>query len=108
MLLPKTISSLVLILYLDRRKISLSLAEKYCSEIIFRIYNKTYVALRFKNASGGNELRNELFEGSNTPKGITRFKNRSKIYASISSCSSNEIRLLSNCNHLLILERLIF
>jgi hypothetical protein len=60
---------------LDKRKISLSLAEKYCSEII---YNKTYVALRFKNDSGGYELRNELFEGSNTPKGITRFKNRSK------------------------------
>jgi hypothetical protein len=47
-LYSKMISSLVLIRYLHKRNISLSLAEKYCPEIIFRIYNKTYMALGFK------------------------------------------------------------
>ena len=74
----KTISSLVLIRYLHKRNIPLSLAEKYCREIIFRLYDKTHVALGFKNDSGGYELRNEFFKGSNSPKDITTFKNKSK------------------------------
>ena len=36
------------------------------------------MALGFKNDSGGYELRNELFKGSNTPKDITTFKNSGK------------------------------
>ena len=74
----KTISSLVLIRYLHKRNISLSIAEKFCNETIFRIYNKTYTALGFKNDSGGYELRNEFFKGSNSPKDITTIKNKDK------------------------------
>lgn len=74
----KTISSLVLIRYLHKRNIPLSLAGKYCREIIFRLYDKTHVALGFKNDSGGYELRNEYFKGSSSPKYITTFENRKK------------------------------
>lgn len=74
-LYDKTITSLVLIRYLHKRNIPFSIAEKFCTEIIFRIYNKTYIALGFKNDSGGYELRNEFFKGSSSPKDITTFKN---------------------------------
>lgn len=74
----KTITELVLIRYLHKRNIPLSVAEKYCSEIIFRISNKNYVALGFKNDSGGYELRNEFFKGSNSPKDITTIKTKGK------------------------------
>jgi len=71
----KTISSLVLVRYLHKRNISLPVAEKYCSEIIFQNHDKTFAALGFKNDSGGYELRNEFFKGSNSPKDITTIKN---------------------------------
>ena len=74
----KTISSLFLIRYLHKRNIPLSTAEKYCSEIVYQMYNKTYMALGFKNDSGGYELRNEFFKGSNSPKDITTIKNKGK------------------------------
>lgn len=37
-------------------------------EIIFRIHNKTYAALGFKNDSRGYEFRNEFFEESSSLK----------------------------------------
>ena len=74
----KTISDLVLIRYLHKRNIPLYVAEKYCSEITFRIYNKTHVALGFKNDSGGYELRNEFFKGSNSPKDISTIETKGK------------------------------
>jgi hypothetical protein len=106
-LYDKTISSLVLIRYLHKRNIPLSLAEKYCSEIIYRLYNKTYAALGFKNDSGGYELRNEFFKGSNSPKDITTFKNKGKKVAVfegffdflsfISFLSNKELKPISFC-----------
>jgi DNA primase len=74
-LYAKTISSLVLIRYLHKRNISVPVAEKYCNEIVFRNHDKTFAALGFKNDSGGYELRNEFFKGSNSPKDITTIKN---------------------------------
>ena len=106
-LYDKSISSLALIRYLHKRNISLSLAEKYCSEIIFKTYGKTNFALGFKNDSGGYELRNEFFKGSNSPKDITTFKNKGKKIAVfegffdflsfISLLSKNEIRETDFC-----------
>jgi len=58
--------------------VALPLEEKYCSEIIFRTYDKTNIALGFKNDSGGYELRNEFFKGSNTPTDVTTFKNKAE------------------------------
>jgi len=74
----KTISDLVLIRYLHKRNIPLYVAEKYCSEITCRIYNKTHVAFEFKNDSGGYELRNEFFKGSNSPKDISTIETKGK------------------------------
>ena len=37
---------------------------------------KPHIALGFKNDSGGYELRNEFFKGSNSPKDVTTFKNK--------------------------------
>jgi hypothetical protein len=106
-LYDKTISSLVLIRYLHKRNIPLSVAEKYCSEIIYRLNNKTYAALGFKNDSGGYELRNEFFKGSNSPKDITRLKNKGKKVAVfegffdflsfISLLSNKELKPVSFC-----------
>ena len=106
-LYDKSISSLGLIRYLHKRNIALPLAEKYCSEIIFRTYDKTNIALGFKNDSGGYELRNEFFKGSNSPKDVTTFKNKSQKVAVfegffdflsfISLLSKNEIKETSFC-----------
>ena len=106
-LYDKTISSLVLIRYLHKRNIPLSVAEKYCSEIIYRLNNKTYAALGFKNDSGGYELRNEFFKGGNSPKDITRLKNKGKKVAVfegffdflsfISLLSNKELKPVSFC-----------
>ncbi len=74
----KTISSLLLIRYLHKRNIPLSLAEKYCREIIFRLYNKIHVVLGFKNDSGGYELRNEFFKAAAVRKVSPHLKIRAK------------------------------
>jgi DNA primase len=53
------ISSFPLIRYLQKRRIPVELAERYCKEITYELYNKNYYALGFKNNAGGYELRNE-------------------------------------------------
>ena len=93
--------------YLMLTPMVLPLAEKYCSEIVFRTYGKTNIALGFKNDSEGYELRNEFFKGSNTPKDVTTFKNKAKKVAVfegffdflsfISLLSKNEIKETSFC-----------
>ena len=57
--------------YLRQRRIPLSLARKYCREVHYELYDKTYFALGFQNNAGGYELRNNWFKGSNRPKDIT-------------------------------------
>jgi hypothetical protein len=65
------IRSLVLIRYLHRRNIPLGIACRYCREISFRIRDRSYFAIGFKNDSGGYELRNEFLKISSSPKDIT-------------------------------------
>lgn len=72
------ITSLVLFRYLDQRRIDISVAEKYCKEVIFTINKKEFTAIGFSNDKGGFELRNSWFKGSSSPKTITSFKNGSK------------------------------
>jgi len=55
----------------------LQLAEKYCQEVRYELHEKNYVALGFKNDTGGYELRNPYFKASSSPKDITTFKNGS-------------------------------
>ena len=66
-----------LIGYLGERAIDLSTARKYCNEVRYRIGDKEYFAIGFKNDTGGWELRNRNFKGSSTPKNITTIRNGS-------------------------------
>ena len=57
--------------YLRLRKIDLDLANAYLKEVSFALNGKHYMALGFKNNSGGYELRNEYFKGGSSPKDVT-------------------------------------
>ena len=52
-------------------------ARKYCHEVRYRIGDKEYFAIGFRNDAGGWELRNRSFKGSSTPKNITTIRNGS-------------------------------
>ena len=61
--------------YLHERNIPLAVANRFCSEVDFELYNKKHTAIGFKNDAGGYELRNNYFKGSSSPKDITLIKN---------------------------------
>jgi hypothetical protein len=61
--------------YLHQRRIPIEVAKQYCNEVLFRYSDKEYFAIGFKNNSGGYELRNPFFKGSNSPKDSTTFEN---------------------------------
>lgn len=65
------IESPPLICYLQLRKIPEKLAQTFCCEAKYKLYDKFYYAIGFKNNDGGYELRNPGFKGSSKPKGIT-------------------------------------
>jgi hypothetical protein len=67
------IKSLPLSKYLKIRRISLHIANAYCREVDFRLYDKKHTAIGFQNVAGGYELRNEYFKGGSSPKDITLF-----------------------------------
>lgn len=54
--------------YLESRQIPLPIANQFCHEVSFELYDKKHLAIGFKNDSGGYELRNAYFKGSSTPK----------------------------------------
>ncbi len=54
--------------YLNTRRIPLAIANQFCHEVSFELYDKKHLAIGFKNNSGGYELRNAYFKGSSTPK----------------------------------------
>jgi len=54
--------------YLEQRKIPVAIANQFCSEVCFELYNKRQLAIGFKNESGGYELRSQHFKGSSAPK----------------------------------------
>lgn len=69
------VTSFMLLRYLKDRRIPPEIAYKYLTEVRYRIGDKTYYALGFKNDSGGYELRNEKFKGSSSPKDSTFIDN---------------------------------
>ena len=71
------LSSCALLDYLEQRCIPVEIAQRYCREIHYELNGKTYYGIGFKNDSGGFEIRNPYFKGSNSPKDITTFKNGS-------------------------------
>ncbi|MEJ7676864.1 MAG: toprim domain-containing protein [Segetibacter sp.] len=67
----KPLTNPTLCLYLQDRKIPVKIAEKYCKEVDFELSGKRFFAIRFENKSGGFELRNQHYKGSNSPKDVT-------------------------------------
>ena len=66
-----------LLAYIKERGINLNTAREHCSEVHYRVADKFYFAVGFRNDAGGWELRNPLFKGSSTPKNITTLDNSS-------------------------------
>ena len=60
-----------LLRYLTVRAIPLTVANSYCSEVLFQNMNRTYYAFGFANDAGGWEIRSPYFKGCIAPKAIT-------------------------------------
>lgn len=60
-----------LLAYIGERRIPLHIAQDYCREVNFKLHDKEYFAVGFKNNLGGFELRNKFFKGSSSPKSPT-------------------------------------
>jgi hypothetical protein len=110
----RPISSEPLLDYLKKRCIPLEIADRYCREIDFLLYDKKYTVIGFKNNAGGYELRSENFKGSSSPKDITFVDNRTGdvavfegFFSFLSFCTINKnlTAPLSNC---LVLNSLSF
>ena len=64
--------------YLKSRGIAPEVAADHVQEMYYRIGDKPYFALAFKNDAGGYELRNPRFKGSTSPKDITHIRQSGK------------------------------
>ena len=60
-----------LLRYLAERAIPLSIANAYCSEVLFSNMKRTYYAIGFANDALGWEIRSPYFKGCIAPKAIT-------------------------------------
>ena len=60
-----------LLRYLTARAIPLTVANSYCSEVLFQNMKRTYYAIGFSNDAGGWEIRSPYFKGCIAPKAIT-------------------------------------
>jgi hypothetical protein len=72
-----SISNFSLCRYLHDRSIPLEIANFYCKEVSFKLNDKNYYAIGFKNQAGGYELRNQFFKASSSPKDVTVIENNS-------------------------------
>ena len=63
-----------LLRYLTARAIPLTVANSYCSEVLFSNMKRTYYAIGFANDALGWEIRNMYFKGCIAPKAITTIK----------------------------------
>jgi Toprim-like len=65
------LQNLTLVKYLHDRAIDYSIARAWCREILFTLNEQQYLAIGFKNNSGGYELRNPQLKLSSSPKDLT-------------------------------------
>ena len=63
-----------LLRYLTVRAIPLTVANSYCSEVLFQNMKRTYYDIGFANDALGWEIRNMYFKGCIAPKAITTIK----------------------------------
>jgi len=54
--------------YLNTRQVPQAIANRFCQEVDFELYEKKHLAVGFRNDQGGYELRNSYFKGSSSPK----------------------------------------
>lgn len=73
-----SIKSFALIKYLNQRRIPIDIADQFCSEVQYKLNDKIYYGLGFKNDSGGYEIRNRYFKTGSSPKDITTIQNGTK------------------------------
>ncbi|MDM1445883.1 toprim domain-containing protein [Myroides odoratimimus] len=71
----KPLTNTQLINYIQSRGISLKMARKYCVELHYRLNDKKYFGIGFKNVLEGIEIRNRYFKGCLGTKSITLIKN---------------------------------
>lgn len=64
------ISNHALVNYLAERRISADVARKYCRQIDYKVGDRSYFALAFKNDKGGYEIRNPYYKAC-TSKALT-------------------------------------
>lgn len=74
----KSISSFALERYLTHRRIPIAIAKEYCKEVSYKLNDREYYGIGFKNDSGGYELRNQYYKLSSAPKDIKTFDNGAK------------------------------
>jgi hypothetical protein len=58
------------------RRIDQGVAQDYCQEAHYLVNEKDYYSIAFENKSGGFELRNKFFKGSNSPKDFSFIDNK--------------------------------
>lgn len=63
-----------LLRYLVERAIPLTVANSYCSEVLFQNMKRTYYAIGFANDALGWEIRNMYFKGCIALKAVTTIK----------------------------------
>jgi len=63
-----------LLRYLTAHAIPLTVANSYCSEVLFQNMKQTYYAIGFANDALGWEIRNMYFKGCVAPKAVTTIK----------------------------------
>lgn len=69
------LESSVLLRYLADRGIPKDIAQRYCTQVDYRLHGKDYYAIGFENNAHGFELRSPFFKGSYPPKHITCLSN---------------------------------
>jgi hypothetical protein len=69
----RALSSLALERYLIQRRIPINVAKEYCKEVSYKLNDKEYYSIGFKNDAGGYELRNQYYKASSSPKDIKTF-----------------------------------
>jgi DNA primase len=74
----RTLCSLALERYLTHRRIPIEIAKAYCKEVCYKLNDREYIGIGFKNDYGGYELRNQNCKLSSSPKDIKTLDNGAK------------------------------
>ena len=74
----KPLNNKALLDYLKSRKIDCRASEGYLQEIYYKVNDKNYFGLAFRNDSNGFEIRNKYFKGCAGTKNITTIAREKK------------------------------